>query len=170
MITAFIAVLSVLGVNAQKTNFGITAGFHNLTLKASGGGLTASVSAAGFSVGVTAEFIVSDDFNIAPELQFVRTSKEGESVEQLILPIMGKYYISDQFNVQAGPQIDMVLSESDGINAVGISFGFGAGYDFSDKIFATTRYSIGLSNRINNVPSGASVKFDTFQIGLGYRF
>ena len=170
MIMTVITVLSIVGVNAQKANFGITAGYHDFTLKASGGGLTASTSTSGFFVGLTAEFVVSGDFNIVPELQFVRTSKEGESVEQIVMPIMGKYYISDEFNLQAGPQIDVLISESTGINTLGIGLGFGAGYDFSDKIFAMTRYSFGLSNRAENAPSGASLKFDTFQIGIGYRF
>jgi opacity protein-like surface antigen len=170
ILTAIIALSSFCYVNAQKANFGVTAGFHNFTVKNNGQGITASTSASGFFVGVTGDFQVSDDFNIQPELHFVSTSKNGESVEQIVMPIMGKYYITGQFNLQAGPQIDLVISESDGLNTLGIGLGFGAGYDFSDKLFATARYSFGLSNRVEDAPSGVSLKFDTFQIGVGYKF
>ena len=73
-------------------------------------------------------------------------------------------------NLQAGPQLDFVVSESDGVNAFGLGLAIGAGFDFSDKVFATSRYVFGLRNRIEDAPSGVSVKFDTFQIGLGFRF
>jgi len=170
LLIAVMAIGGLCNVNAQKANFGATAGFHNFTLKGSGGGITASTSASGFFVGFTADFNVSESFNIQPELHFVQTSKNGESVEQIVVPIMGKYYITDEFNLQAGPQIDVVISESTGLNTIGLGLGFGAGYDFSDKIFATTRYAFGLSNRVEDAPSGVSMKFDTFQIGIGYRF
>lgn len=170
ILIAIFAIASLSYTNAQKANFGTTAGFHNFTLKASGQGITASTSASGFFIGITLDFQVSEDFNIQPELHFVSTSKDGESVEQIVMPILGKYYITDEFNLQAGPQVDLVISESDGLNTLGLGFAFGSGYDFSDKLFASARYSFGLTNRVENAPSGSTLKFDTFQIGLGYRF
>jgi opacity protein-like surface antigen len=83
---------------------------------------------------------------------------------------MAKYYVSEKFNIQAGPQFDFIADDSDGANKFGVGLGFGVGYDISEKIFAATRYSLGLSNRIQDAPSGISSKFNTFQIGVGYRF
>ncbi|MFT5257082.1 MAG: opacity protein-like surface antigen [Arenicella sp.] len=168
----FIAVV-VFGLgklSAQGSNFGITAGFHNLSLKIDGLGMTESESSQGFFVGVTSDFSLSDKLSLQPQLQFATSSQDGDSVEQLILPIMLKYHVTEKFNIQAGPQLDYVLSDSEGLNAIGFGLGFGAGYDFSEKIFVSTRYALGLSNRLEDAPSEISLKLNTFQIGLGYRF
>jgi opacity protein-like surface antigen len=171
----FIAVVVLLGlgnVSAQSSNFGITAGFHNLSLKLDVLGMTESESGQGFFVGVTSDFSLSDKFSLQPQLQFATSSQDGDSVEQLILPIMLKYHVTEKFNLQAGPQLDYLLSDSDseGLNAIGFGLGFGAGFDFSEKIFVSTRYVLGLSNRLADAPSEISLKLNTFQIGLGYRF
>ncbi|KGL63224.1 porin family protein [Polaribacter sp. Hel1_85] len=169
----FIAVVALLGlrsVNAQDSNIALTAGFHDFTLKASGGGISASQSVQGFYVGVSTTFSVSEKLLIEPEFQFVRTSEDGESVEQIVLPIMAKYYVSEKFNLQAGPQFDLVVSESEGLNTFGLGLGIGAGYDINEKFFISTRYAFGLTNRAEDAPSGYSMKFNTFQAGLGYRF
>jgi opacity protein-like surface antigen len=170
LLIALVAILGLGNLNAQDSNIALTAGFHDFTLKASGGGITASDSVQGFYIGVSTTFSVSEELLIQPEFQFVRTSEDGESIEQIILPIVAKYYVSEKFNLQAGPQLDFVVSESDGLNTFGLGLAIGAGFDFSDKVFATSRYAFGLTNRIEDAPSGVSAKFDTFQIGLGFRF
>ena len=169
----FIAIVVVFGLgklSAQGSNFGITAGFHNLSLKMDIGGMTGSESTQGFFIGVTSDFSFSDKWSLQPQLQFATSSEEGNSVEQFMLPIMLKYHVSQKFNLQAGPQLDYLLSDSEGLNAIGFGLGFGAGYDFSEKIFVSTRYALGLSNRLEDAPSEISLKLNTFQIGLGYRF
>ena len=45
---------------------------------------------------------------------------------------MFKYYVSEKFNVQAGPQFDFVLNGGPGINSLGVGLGFGAGFDAED--------------------------------------
>lgn len=167
----FVAMLALgLGKVVAQSSYGVTAGFHNFTIKASNGAITASTGASGFYAGFFGDFSVSDNVNIQPEIHFVSTFKGGNSVEQLVVPVLAKYYFNDEFNLQAGPQFDFVLSESNGINTFGLGVALGAGYDFTEKVFATARYSFGLTNRISNAPSGVSSKFDTLQIGLGYRF
>lgn len=169
----FIAVVALLGlgnVNAQQPTYGVTAGFHNLSIKASGNGLSVSSDGQGYFVGFFADFNVSENFNIQPEVHFASAYQDGESANEIIVPIMAKYFVSEKFNVQAGPQIDFITEESDGLNKFGVGIAFGAGFDFTENIFVATRYSLGLNNRLENAPSGTSVKFNTFQVGLGYRF
>lgn len=169
-----IAVFALVGlgtVNAQETSYGLTAGYHMLSISVSGGDATVSADGSGYYVGVFADFNVGEKFNIQPEIHFASAYKDGESANELIIPIMAKYFVSDVFNIQAGPQLDFVVDdESEGINKFGVGIGFGAGFDFSEKVFASARYSLGLSNRIENAPSGVSAKFNTLQIGIGYRF
>lgn len=71
------------------------------------------------------------------------------------LPVMLRYNITENFNLQAGPQLGFLMSAkvSDGDNSIdikdgfkGIDFGagFGAGVDFG-KFNAGIRYYLGLS-------------------------
>ena len=170
LFTAVVVLLGLGNVSAQSSNFGITAGFHSLSLKMDYLSMTESESGQGFFVGVTSDFSLSDKFSLQPQLQFATSSQDGDSLEQLILPIMLKYHVTEKFNLQAGPQLDYLLDDSDDLNAIGFGLGFGAGFDFSEKIFISTRYALGLSNRSEEAFSEISLKFNTFQIGLGYRF
>ncbi|MFY0631084.1 MAG: PorT family protein [Flavobacteriaceae bacterium] len=163
-----ITIVGLGTANAQK--FGATAGLHNLSIKASNSGVSASVDGTGFYAGFFGEFQINESFNIQPEIQFAVSYNDGDSAEQIVLPIMAKYYVSDKFNVQAGPQLDFALDSGPGLKALGIALGFGAGYDFSDKFFASGRYALGLNNRLDGATSGTTVKFNTIQVGLGYRF
>lgn len=166
----FLSLLAFTNLNAQKTSFGASSGFHMLTAKASYQGVTASESASGFYLGLFAEVEVSEKFKIQPELLYASTFKDGESGNEIIIPVMGKYYVSEKFNIQAGPQFDYIIDESDGVYKVGLGLGLGLGLNISEKVFAVTRYSLGLTNRLQDAPSGLTTKFNTFQIGLGYRF
>jgi len=162
--------LGFVNANAQETKYGVTGGFHNLTISASAGGFTVSDGATGFFIGFFADFNVSEKFNIQPEIHFASPYQDGESLNEIIIPVMVKYLVSEKLNLQLGPQFDFVIDESEGLNKFGVGLGFGLGYDLSDKVFVVSRYSLGLNNRIQDTSIGVTSKFDTFQIGLGYRF
>ena len=67
--------------------------------------------------------------------------KENQ-LTKLLVPIMFKYNISSEFNIHAGPQLDLIVSESEGINTFGLGLGFGIGYDISDQFFISTNYAL----------------------------
>jgi opacity protein-like surface antigen len=169
----FIAVIAMLGlgkVSAQEITYGATVGFHNLGVNVKGFGESDSDSASGYYVGFFAEFKILEKFSVQPEIHFASVIEDSESTNELIIPIMAKYYVSEKFNIQAGPQLDFLLEDTEGINKFGLGLALGAGYDVTEKIFVATRYSFGVSNRISDAPSGISSKFNTFQIGVGYKF
>lgn len=86
---------------------------------------------------------------------------------------MAKYYVSDEFFIQAGPQFDLILDDSEGVKKLGFGLGVGVGYEFSDQLFATTRYTLGLSDRLDDPvfdEFDVTTKFNFFQIGIGYKF
>lgn len=170
LLIAVIAILGIGNVNAQEAKFGLVGGFHNLSIKASESGTSLSVDGQGFYVGISGEFNLSETLNLQTELQFANASKDGESTDLVVLPVMVKYYVSEKINLQAGPQFDFVVSESEGINVFGLGLGIGAGYDINENFYLNTRYTFGLSNRLEDAPSNVSVKFNVFQAGLGYRF
>jgi opacity protein-like surface antigen len=167
---AVVALIGLGNVSAQDAKFGVVAGYHNLSQKLSGEGASVSVNASGFYFGLSGEFKLSETLNLQTELQYASASLDGESMNLIVLPIMAKYYISEEFSLQAGPQLDFIVSDSEGANVFGLGLGIGAGYDISDKFYINTRYAFGLTDRIKDSPSDFSVKFNIFQAGLGYRF
>tara|TARA_R110001592_G_scaffold5081_8_gene28236 strand:- start:86 stop:610 length:525 start_codon:yes stop_codon:yes gene_type:complete len=169
----FILVMALIGfgnLNAQDAKFGVVSGYHNLSQKLSAEGASVSVNAGGFYVGLSGEFKFSETLNLQTELQYASASLDGESMNLIVLPIMAKYYVSEEFSLQAGPQLDFIVSDSEDANVFGLGLGIGAGYDISEKFYISTRYAFGLTNRIKDAPSDFSIKFNIFQAGLGYRF
>ncbi|WP_299620623.1 porin family protein [uncultured Tenacibaculum sp.] len=154
--------------NAQgETTYGVIGGFNNLSAKVSAGGASTSFGDAGAFVGLFIDFELSEKFKLQPEFQYVITFFEGDSGNSIVLPVMAKYYISNEFSVQAGPFLDLIL-DGTSLNEFGLGLAGGVGYDFTDDFFATARYSFGLTDRRDS--DIVSTKFDFFQIGLGYRF
>lgn len=191
-------------VNAQEVKFGAKAGlnFANLT-----GDIEDASMKIGFNLGGFAEIKVSDKFSVQPELLYSTQGAKNETSEDdftsesklnlsyLNIPIMAKYYVSEKFSLEAGPQIGFLLSakskyeftESDGeggsISVSGdedvkdsfesIDFGLnlGTAYDFTENLFAGLRYNIGLSN-VAKTESGDDTKINNsvISLSLGYRF
>ncbi|EDP70082.1 hypothetical protein FBALC1_11132 [Flavobacteriales bacterium ALC-1] len=182
ILSTAIAFFTLLNVSAQddtstssNTTFGVKAGFNSFIARASADGASASANASGFYFGVFADIEVADKFNIQPELQYISISEGGGSGNVLAIPIMGKYKVADKFSLLAGPQFDLILDDSEGLKKLGLGLGLGMAYDISDDFFLDMRYSFGLSNRLddNDEEFGdidVNVKFNYFQVGLGYKF
>ena len=184
---AVIAILSSLNVSAQETpsstketSYGVTAGFQSTYFELSLKNVTENVvDAEGFFIGLFAEFPLSEKFSIQPEFHYSSVTEDGESVDNLILPVFLKYCITEKFNVMSGLQFDY-FTEKDlgGIKRFGLGLGIGLGYDITDSILISSRYSFGITNRIDTSEfiddfidlSDLSAKTNIFQIGLGYRF
>ena len=184
---AVIAILSSLNVSAQETpsstketSYGVTAGFQSTNFKLSLKNLIENeVDAEGFFIGLFAEFPLSEKFSIQPEFHYSRVTKDGESIDNLILPVFLKYYITEKFNVMSGLQFDYFTEKDLGdIKRFGLGLGIGLGYDITDSILISSRYSFGITDRIDSLEviddsidsSDFSAKTNIFQIGLGYRF
>jgi opacity protein-like surface antigen len=170
LLIAVVALLGLGSVNAQDAKFGVVAGYHNLSQKISGDGASISFDVNGFYVGVSGEFTLSETLNLQTELQYASVSQDGASIDLIVLPILAKYSVSEKFSLQAGPQLDFIVSDSEDANVLGLGLAIGAGFDITEKFYISTRYALGLTNRLEDAPSGVSIKFNTFQAGLGYRF
>ena len=128
-----------------------------------------------------AEFPLSEKFSIQPEFHYSIVHDEGfgYAFENLILPVFLKYYITEKFNVMSGLQFDYFTEKDLGdIKRFGLGLGIGLGYDITDSILISSRYSFGITNRIDTSEfiddsidsSDLSAKTNIFKIGLGYRF
>jgi hypothetical protein len=197
-----VAVLAFGFTNAQKAQFGIKGGLNVANQSYSGEGSPSSSSIIGFHIGGFVEVKVSDKFSIQPELlystqgsKFDVTVNEGginydtENIFKLAyinIPVIFKYYASEKFSLQAGPQIGFLTSSKmetevlgqsvtqdvkDFFESVDYGLNIGAGYDFTKKVSAGIRYNFGLANVFNDSEgSNDKIKNNVFSVSLGYKF
>lgn len=200
MLTA-VAVMAFAFSNAQETKFGVKAGLNltNLT-----GDVQDASSLVGFQIGGFAEIKLTDKFAIQPELLFSTQGAKNKftdfeegtyeydtKLNYLNIPVLAKYYITEAFSVEAGPQIGVLLSaKEDGEDAKdyykSVDFGFnvGAGYNFTENLSVGLRYTIGLSSVYDTPDSiddfdefdefdglgDLSVRNSVFALTVGYKF
>ena len=191
--------LAAFTLYAQDINWGAKAGLNFASM--TGDDADGYDGRTSFHLGVTAEIEVSDVFSIQPELLF---SGQGFTdsysdpdfgddtditgrVNYLNLPVMAKYYISDSFSLEAGPQIGFLMSaevEEEGqiafapyseeadikdvLKSTDFALNLGAGYKLDSGLNFSLRYSIGMTD----VPDGDSdgFKHSVLQLSVGYNF
>lgn len=159
----------------SSAKFGAKAGFNSTSLRVSFDGTSASESVSGFYLGVFGEFVLSEKVDLQPELQYVSVSEDGENSGFLLVPVLAKFNVTEEFNVLAGPQFDYLLDDEDGgLNRLGLGLAAGLAYNIDENFIIDARYSLGLSNRTGDIEEleGFDIKttFNYVQVGLGYRF
>lgn len=179
-----VAALAVSGLsaNAQDMSFGVKAGANFATLSGDDAGDVDMK--VGLHIGGVAEFMLSEQFAIQPELLF---SMQGYSVEDvnfnlnyINVPISAKYYFTEGFSAHLGPQIGFLMSAkaTDGDNDVDIKDGYssidygvniGAGYKLESGLFFNARYYFGLAD-IPDTDADVKVKNSVIQVSVGYMF
>lgn len=189
IILSAIAVMAFGFTNAQSTRFGVKAG---LNLSSLTGDAQDAKSLVGFQVGGFAEIKIIDKLAIQPELLFSTQGAkfdgfDGDSdydtkLNYLNIPVLAKYFITDAFTVEAGPQIGFLLSAKtdgddvkDDVKSVDLGFNFGAGYNFTENLSVGLRYTLGLSS-IDDTPSefgfdgDLSIRNSNLALALAYKF
>jgi len=198
MLTALIAVITMVSVNAQ--NFGAKAGVNFAYIS---GDLTDDLdSRTSLHIGVMAEFEISDKFSFQPELLYsgqgakYSESESGYSYESttkldyLNIPLMAKYYVAEGFSLEAGPQVGFLLSAKDewednfdgdtdsgsddikeDVSSIDFGLNFGVGYKLDSGLNFGARYNLGLSNLIDDTDE-LDFKWNNsvIQISVGYFF
>jgi len=171
-----VAVLAIFGLtssNAQDTKFAVTAGYANVGARVSASGFGSdSVSESGFFAGLSLDIPATEKLHIQPSVLYANAN-DGNF---LIVPVMAKFYVADKFNLQAGPQAQLILEEAvEGISNFGLGLGVGAAYDISEKFYVEARYGFELTNRTNDlvfegIPVDIKTTFNTLTAGVGYKF
>jgi hypothetical protein len=127
------------------------------------------------------------------------TEKSTLNLGYLNLPIMAKFYATEKFTLEVGPQIGFLLSAKvdydytysytfdgvtdtesesgsidikDEVKTVDFGLGFGAGYNFTDKLSLGVRYTIGLTTIAEDFEGEAAedIKNTVFQVSFAYKF
>ncbi|WP_462317609.1 porin family protein [Marinilabilia sp.] len=187
-----VMLLSISTVSVAQVKFGVKAGVNIANVSGDDAENMDSRLAPVF--GVFANVALSESLSFQPELLYsMKGAKESMSMEgmdiestaklsYIDIPLMLKYNISGGFNLQAGPQLGLLLSADNEMEAggesetmdikdelKGMDFGFniGAGYDFG-SLGVDVRYNLGLSN-IADYEDG-DLKNTGVQIGVSYAF
>jgi len=190
LVTAILVVGSIVNLSAQKlVKGGVKLGLNNSIFKGDANG--GSESKLGVSAGFFVELPVTEKFSITPELLY---SEEGSKLQEddvesdfifsyLNIPVMFKYYVTEKFNIQAGPQVGLLVkSKLERLSSIGelitvdaeqdldtpkFNFGInvGLGYQITEKFFVDARYNYGLTDLSEFLDIQSSV----FNISLGYR-
>ena len=183
-LSAIMLLFTVVAMNAQdgsstseEQQFGLKAGYSSFIAKVKVDGASGSDNVSGFYIGAFADFELSDKINLQPELTFANYSQDGESSSVLLVPVLLKFKANDELALYAGPQFDYLLNEEDseGLKRLGLGLSIGASYDISEDVFIDTRYTFGLSDRLDGdledfEDFNVKAKLNYFQVGLGYRF
>ena len=167
-------------LSAQDVDFGLKAGLNisNFT-----GGDADRNSLIGFHIGGIAEVKLNDKFSIQPELLYSQQGSEANDevkvkVDYLAIPVMAKYYLSEKFSVEVGPQMSFLINDKAEYNdssipdaetdAASFDFGLnaGVGFNITDNLFAQARYNYGITTVVEN----PDIKNSVFQLSLGYKF
>ncbi|MDI6050328.1 porin family protein [Flavobacterium sp. XS2P24] len=159
----------ITSMNAQdntipKSNGGIKGGYNLAAVSFDGDGETEQRH--GFHIGVYGESFISESFSIQPELMYSQqgyeiTNSSGtftQKLDYINLPLMLKAYPSENFFLEAGPQIGLAVShkeEYDGLfsgsqeydpNNFDWGMNFGGGFKTDSGISFGVRYHLGLGD------------------------
>ncbi len=183
------AILGTTNVNAQDVKFGAKAGINLAHLR---GERETSNIRTSVHFGLVAEYKFNEQFAIQPELLYSGQGGEEKGtligadikitnkLDYLNLPVMFKYYVTERFSLQAGPQLGILLSSKvkaskgsssaeediEGVKSVDFGFNLGLGFKVNKNLFFDARYNLGL----NNIAEEGDAKNGTFQISVGYMF
>jgi len=199
ILTAAFSILIFQFNQAQELTFGVKGGINLASL---GGDVAPSAKGKmGFHLGGIAEYMLSDEFGVQAELLYsalggkYEETNEGVSIKEktklsyITLPVVGKYFVTDEIALEAGPQFSFLMSAesegestfdgetqsatediSNGINGIDLGFGIGGSYNTDGGLFFGLRYVLGLSNIFSDAPDGISVVNNVFQVSAGYKF
>lgn len=194
----FIVVLLVFAIQssvAQNFKFGAVAGVNFSNINGEDLGTNEEFndleSLTSFHLGLVSEILLGGKFYIAPELLYsAQGAKDEESdlkLNYLQIPVMGRYYFTEGFNAELGPQIGILLNTSgevedvkvsnDSFETTNISFAFGLGYKMTNGLFLRARYFMGSNiakSRKSEITGDDVIDFEYFnkvtQLSVGYMF
>ena len=167
------AVCLVFAASAQFKG-GLKAGANLANL---GGDVSGTDMLFSFHVGAYGQFGLSDALSLQPEVLYYGAGAKDDVSEfklsYVAIPVMFKYALGESFNIQAGPQVGLLMKAEyagvdlkDGLKGTDFGLNVGAGVTFG-KLSVDARYSMGLSN-INDGGNG-EIKNNVIQVSLGYQ-
>ena len=168
-------------MQANSQTIGVKAGLNVSNL---GGDSEDTESRFGYHAGVFYNLKINDVLGFQPEVVYSSQGAQSEDDSDLKIvynyvnvPLMLKYYFTENFNIQGGPQFGFLTSAKakyedddadlkDFLETFDMGVGLGLGYEIN-KLQFVARYNYGLTNTISD---SGDEKFPNrvIQVGIGY--
>lgn len=161
-----IAIVMIFGCSqvmvAQDIKFGAKAG---LNLANMSGDVEDNSMKLAFHVGGMAEIEIFEQFAVQPELlysaQGAKFSEGTLALNYLVLPVMAKYSVTENFTLEAGPQFGYLLSakakEDNNDTGGGVASGVSAKSSSSSKELAAQASSRDIKENFKSFDLGAAI-------------
>ena len=172
LLTSFVLITFIANSNAQE-EYGIKAGFFNseraTNISFQNSGLKTDTNFnEGIYFGAFAEFKLSEKFGLRPEITYASVKND---FDQLRVPLLGTYKIGKKFKVFLGPEIGYLLTDNENFNNIHFGATIGVAYEIIKNLSIEARYYYAFTESLkNNYSYDSSAKFNSFQLGLVYRF
>ncbi len=192
---AIATMITATSLNAQSIQFGAKAGVNFSALNGDTGEVLDLKARTSFHLGGVAEIMFSDKFSFQPELLYSAQGTDYEDMDAgiegtlkldyLNVPLLGKYYVTEGFSIQAGPQVGLLLSAKsefeiagdsqeedvkDSMSGIDFGLNFGLGYKLPSGLFFDARYNLGLSNVNDEDSDIIDDKNGVIQLSVGFSF
>lgn len=166
-----------LNLSAQGLDFGVKAGVNFSSVRDASG----LDNRTGFVAGVFAGGKLGDKLGLQADLLYSQQGAEFElgdfNLDYVNVPIVVKYYLSDNFNFHVGPQFGVLINDDaqtvvgETINDIAtnnfdITAVLGLGFDLPMGIRLEGRYNFGLSD----VAKTEGGKNSVVTLSVGYSF
>ncbi len=153
-------VIFFTAANAQSPGYGIRGGIN---LSSFGGDAGDSDTRIGLNFGGYYNKALTGDFAVQPEAGLSLEGDDDFSFTNLNLGLMGKFNF-EELMLEFGPQFGFILGDDDAdAKALNFTVGFGAGYNFTDRMTAGIRYNAGLSD-VSDLPGDVTNSTLSFNI------
>jgi len=201
-ILMIVAVMALVSTASFAQTFGVKGGVSFYKGEMSYESVSIDMDAKmGLGLGGFVRFDVSEKFKVQPELVYLQKNSEFEMTDvdykssskiklgYLSVPIMAKYFINENINIYAGPQVEFLLSAKDeweetdfgpttsgeddikdDLKGINLGLGFGAGYELNNGLGFDARYVIDLTDLNDMEDNPAEIKTKGFYIGITYAF
>lgn len=199
-------------VASKDLKFGVKLGLNFSKLTDFDSGSSSISYRNGLNIGAYLNYKFSNKFAFQPELIYTAQGVIEEGISQgiklkltyrldyIAVPLMIKYYASNQFNIEFGPQLAINVKKQLEVKGNGqtldynlddffndnnidaktgtfdIALNFGVGYELKNGLNFGSRYSLGLirvfdgSGVVDNSGNSQNIKNSVFTFGLGYTF
>ena len=145
----------------------INKSFNNEVISSSANTTKNTTNETGFYLGVAlSDISLSESLELMPEVRFVGV----KDFNQIQVPVLLSYGITEKFHAFAGPNFAFLLDAGEGGKSFNFALDFGLYYDISKKIAIDARYDWGQTNLLDGGDSNNYIKINNIQFGLTYHF
>jgi hypothetical protein len=183
-----IALFGGLSAANAQIDLGVKGGLNFPTLS----GAESTKFRTDFYVGGYANYKITDQFSFQPEVLYSKQgagikrhdgSKERIVTHNINIPLMARYEIMENLNVEFGPQLGFLVSAqdkyelnnsktntaiTDNFKTFDFGLNLGAGYKVTDQFEINARITKGLTD-INHNPYGKKTTNTYFSVGVAYK-